>query len=92
MARGRKTGGGSRKGIPNKPKQELLAQIQERFPGYHPVLAMSEIANDDAVDLNTRLMAHKEVAQYVEPKRKAIEHSGDALVLPVVQIGAGALD
>lgn len=50
--------------------------LAERWPGYHPVLAMAAIANDEAVELETRFQAHKEVAQYVEPKRKAIEHTG----------------
>lgn len=75
MALGRKTGG-RQKGTPNKEKAGLLAMLSERFPGYHPVMAMAEIANDPAVELDTRFQAHKEVAQYVEPKRKAIEHSG----------------
>jgi len=40
------------------------------------VLAMADIANDAAIDLDVRFQAHKEVAQYVEAKRKAVEHSG----------------
>lgn len=82
MPRGAKPGerrGGRAKGTPNKDKQSLLQLIQQKFPGYHPVIAMAEIANsdDETVDLNTRFQAHKEVAQYVEPKRKAVEHSGE---------------
>lgn len=57
---------------------------------YHPVVAMAVIANDTSskqvkVDgkrrtvpkypLELRAMMHKEVAQYVAPKLKAIEHS-----------------
>ena len=34
---------------------------------------MAAIANDPEVALDMRFQAHKEVAQYVEPKRKAIE-------------------
>lgn len=68
--------GGRQKGTPNKPKQALVEMMAERWPGYHPVLAMAAIANDESVELETRFQAHKEVAQYVEPKRKAIEHTG----------------
>lgn len=57
---------------------------------YHPVVAMAVIANDSSskqvkVDgkrknvpkypLELRAMMHKEVAQYVAPKLKAVEHT-----------------
>ncbi len=74
MARGRKTGG-RQKGTPNKDKKELLDQLAERFPDYHPVLAMAEIANDEKAGAEMRFQAHKEVAQYVTPKLKSIEHT-----------------
>ena len=69
---GRKTGG-RKKGTPNKPKQALIEAIQAKFPNYHPVMAMAEIANDESLPVDMRFNAHKEVAQYIEPKRKAIE-------------------
>ena len=34
---------------------------------------MAAIANDETNDLQTRFNAHKEVAQYVTPKLKALE-------------------
>ena len=76
--------GGRKKGIPNKDKRELIDMIQERFPGYHPVLAMAEIANDLDNDKKLRFDATKEVAQYVVPKRKAVEVSGnlDLAIVP----------
>jgi hypothetical protein len=73
-ALGNKTGG-RQKGTPNRAKQALLAAIQDKFPEYHPVLAMAEIANDGELPIDLRFSAHKEIAQYVEPKRKAIEGS-----------------
>ena len=39
--------GGRKKGTPNQDKQELIDMIQEKFPNYHPLLALAEIANDD---------------------------------------------
>ena len=64
-------------GSPNKNKQALIALLEAKYPGYHPVIEMAGIANDDTNDLPTRFAAHKEVAQYVTPKLKAIEHTGD---------------
>ena len=64
-------------GLPNKNKQALLKMLELRYPDYHPVIAMAEIANDKENDLPTRFNAHKEVAQYVTPKLKAVEHTGD---------------
>lgn len=83
MAAGKKTGG-RKKGTPNKGKQELQTLLADRFPGYHPVLAMADVANATDEDgmpvygIETRMLAHREVAKYVEPQLKAIEHrAGD---------------
>lgn len=114
----------SRKGVPNKRTQEMLAKLDEHFPGYDPVLQMAGIAQTATIDaeLNTlhlelrdfltkvvdhlkrkgdkqpcqslieqltavidepsvgidhRITCMKEVANYIHPKRKAIEHSND---------------
>lgn len=64
-------------GSPNKNKKGLLAQIQREFPDYHPVIEMVKIANDMDNDLPMRFNANKEVAQYVTPKLRAIEHKGE---------------
>ena len=66
----------SRAGSPNKNKQALIALLQAKYPGYHPVMEMAAIGNDESNDLQTRFNAHKEVAQYVTPKLKAVETSG----------------
>ena len=63
----------SRAGVPNKNKQALLKLLELRYPGYHPVVEMAVIAHDESLDINTRLNAHKEVAQYVAPKQKAVD-------------------
>lgn len=84
--------GGRKKGTPNKDKQDLLDMIQDKFPDYHPLLAMVEIANNEeevvmvtkkgidikvnAVTEDTKFQAHKEVCKYIVPQLKAIEHSG----------------
>ena len=64
-----------KKGTPNKDKVELRELIAQKHPGYHPVLALADIANDKKVGLDNRMMAHREVAKYMEPQLKAIEHT-----------------
>ncbi len=62
-------------GVPNKPKRQLLALLREKYPGYHPILEMARIAHEtDDVHLEANM--HKEIAQYVTPKLKAVEVSG----------------
>lgn len=81
--------GGRAKGTVNKDKRALLDKIQAEFPGYDPVMAMVKIARDEEnVDLGMRFAAHKEVAQYVTPKLKAIDHvhRGDAQAPMVVEM------
>lgn len=70
-------------GTPNKRKAHLLAQLRKLYPEYHPIIEMATIALEKDEegnyknDINLRAAMHKEIAQYVEPKRKAIEHSGE---------------
>lgn len=76
MALGKKTGGRT-KGTPNKATQDLLDMI-EATGCCHPVQGMAEIAMQARSEGNLELAkdCYKELAQYVAPKRKAIEHSG----------------
>ncbi len=82
---GKKKTGGRKKGTPNK-RPDLLLMIQDRFPGWHPIMAMAEIANDTTeitengikkkkVDDNLRFQACKEVCKYIVPQLKAVELS-----------------
>lgn len=76
MAVGRKTGG-RKKGTPNKDKDELLKLIEESGCD-HPLQGLGRIAYLAFRDGDYALAkdCYKELAQYVAPKRKAIEHSG----------------
>jgi hypothetical protein len=65
-------------GSPNKLKQTLLARLDARFPGWHPVVQMAEMANDETLAIELRFGAAKEVAKYVTPQLKAVEVAGDA--------------
>lgn len=73
---GRREGAGRKEGSTNKAKAELISLLEEEYPGYDPVLAMAALANDPEADPIMRFQASKEVAQYVHPKRKAVEHTG----------------
>ena len=73
--------GGRKKGTPNKrtvKTQETVDKFLEGI-GNRPLEAMQEIAEKaiEIGDLSLALNAYKELAQYVAPKRKAIEHSQD---------------
>lgn len=78
---GKVAGGGyrgqTRKGVINKRSQGLLAMIQKDFPNYHPVMEMAKLANDPDASRDERFAANKEVAKYVTPVLKAIEHTGE---------------
>lgn len=69
--------GGRAKGTPNKDKQELIALI-ESVGCKHPIIGLAEIARQshESGELDRAANCYKELAQYVAPKRKAIEHSG----------------
>ena len=69
--------GGRPKGSGNKRKSVLLARLQKEFEDYHPVAELARIAMNPKNDTAIRLQAHKEVAKYVEPQLKAVEHTGE---------------
>jgi hypothetical protein len=43
---------------------------------YHPVVEMARIATNMDNDVGLRMQANREVAKYVVPQLKAIEHTG----------------
>ena len=84
MPRGSKPGerrGGRKKGTPNKRTEKVKQSIQETIEkiGCDPLEAMFEIAIQAKKegDLSLALNAYKELAQYVAPKRKAVELSNE---------------
>lgn len=63
--------GGRRPGTPNKRQSVLELCLQH---GLDPFEGMIKIAKDET---NSRAFdALKELCQYIEPKKKALEHSG----------------
>ena len=73
----------SRLGIPNKNKKFLLARLQDMYgESFHPILKMAEAASKldyiaeeegDVTALNAAVNAWSKVAEYTEPKLKAVE-------------------
>ena len=81
MAKGLKTGG-RKSGTPNRRTQNIEEKLDAM--GCDPILGMAKIAIDSRQPIELRAAMFKELAQYVAPKRKAIEVSGpdgDALTL-----------
>ena len=73
MLRQKPVGSGRKAGTPNKRTktvEEKLATL-----GCDPIAAMARLAMDDNEPSGLRFAALKELAQYVAPKRKAVEVS-----------------
>lgn len=65
---------GRKKGTPNKRTQSLEA-ICEAY-NYHPFEALLKLTMETE-EVNVKLQGLKELCQYLYPKRKALEISGD---------------
>lgn len=74
MAKGRKTGGGSRKGCPNKATAAKAAEIAAS--GKTPLEFLLDVMRDETRDFEFRLDAAKSAAPYVHPKLAAMELTG----------------
>jgi hypothetical protein len=74
MPIGRKTGG-RQKGTPNKTTQDVVARLKEL--GCDPIEGMAMLALDPGNPPELRGRMFSELAQYVAPKRKAVEHSAE---------------
>jgi hypothetical protein len=72
--KGRKKTGGKVKGSINKEKRELIDRIREKFPDLCPIEKMCEIIQTTTEE-STIVSCCKEVAQYIYPKLKSIDHN-----------------
>jgi hypothetical protein len=80
MARGSKTGGGSRKGRPNRAKMTFRAELQAYCAsiGLNPFHQLAQLAADvTRDDQHLRFLALKELCQYLQPKLRAMQLSED---------------
>jgi hypothetical protein len=75
-----KTGGGSRKGRPNRAKFAFREELQKYCDdlGFDPFHALVHMARDEHLDNDQlKFMALKELCQFLQPKLRSIEVTGD---------------
>ncbi len=58
-----------------KTGDQLLSMIQERYPGYHPIIHVADIAHDNSVSTTVHLDACKVLLKYMVPDVKSIDIS-----------------
>ena len=74
MAKGHKTGGRVA-GTPNRKTQEISALLESL--DCNPIEGMARIATNEKYSPELRGRMYAELAQYVYPKRRAVEHAGE---------------
>ncbi len=62
--------------IRRQDRVELKERLAEEYPGYHPVIALAHLAHSTKSEI-MKFQCHKEIAQYIEPKRAALSVSQD---------------
>ena len=77
--------GGREKGTPNKKTVELQERVkkfmqQQGIKNFDPLVALAGIAVDKATPLKLKVESLKELAQYLHPKRRAVEVSGEQTI------------
>src|SRR5688572_10464844 len=63
------------KATPNKMTQAVVERLAAL--GCNPIEGMVRIAMDETQPMVLRASMYRELAQYVAPKRKALEHKGE---------------
>ena len=84
----RTSGQGRPKGALNKRTQavaDLLAEMD-----CDPIVGMAMIALDAHNPIELRARMYAELAQYVAPKRRAVEHSGEVNLVEQLLLEAGS--
>lgn len=77
--------GGRQKGTPNKKTVEIQERVkkfmeQMGVKNFDPLMALAGIAVDKATPLKLKVEALKEIAQYMHPKRRAVEVTGEQTI------------
>jgi hypothetical protein len=81
-----KPGPGRPKGSKNARTVDLEAKLEAL--GCDPLVFMASVMLDASNPIDLRMKAASELAQYIAPKRKAVEHTGDVSVQSFVIMGA----
>ena len=81
--------GGRVSGTPNKKSHELAEKLEEL--GCDPIEGLARIAGDPATKPELKMRCYAELAQYIHPKRKAVDlgsgKDGEPLKIVVERIG-----
>ena len=83
---GARPGAGRPKRSPNRRTLELRALLEDRFPGWDPVVQLAAAANDESLPMELRLQMAEKVAPYRHAKRKALEVDARIDRLPVIHM------
>jgi hypothetical protein len=85
----------SRAGSPNKPKRLLISRLEKAYgKQFHPIMRLAENAvrleeiakqSNDVTALRASVDAWDRIAQYTEPKLKAVEVKADNELVVSVQ-------
>ena len=85
----------SRKGSPNRNKNFLMSRLQDMYgKDFHPIMKLAENAhkldsmcqdNPDTTTIKASVTAWDLLAQYTEPKLKAVEISNESELVVSVQ-------
>lgn len=59
----------------HKTGDQLLAMIQDKYPGYHPIVHAADIAHDNEASLSIHMDAIKTMLKYTVPDVKSIDIS-----------------
>ena len=84
---GARPGAGRPKGSRDKINLDIAARLAAM--GCDPIIGMARIALDVRNPLDIRGRMYSELAQYVAPKRRAVEHSTD---LPTLEALLGRIN
>jgi hypothetical protein len=91
MAKGIKTGGGSRKGKPNKATAAKAAAVAAS--GLTPLDYLLSVMRNESNDIGQRIDAAKAAALYVHPKLQPVDgKTGDSAVVHVGRVELVDLD
>lgn len=87
---GKRKGAGRKRGIPNRDTRRVKELIQEKYPGYHPLLSLAALAQDESLSAELRFRIHRTLAEFLEPRPKPIffpEFESDEEVKITVNLG-----
>lgn len=90
--KGNTHGQGRKKGSKNKRTDELHRLVDEKYPGWNPVVALLDIAHDDEVDISLRAKCINEAASYLYPKLRSVDVTGEMDLAGTVTVNLGKPD